>query len=193
MSDDERPRKSWREIDKAKDRSVHRKEERSAFEDRRKGAHRKKSYKAALDRLFESGKIADLVEAQVGGGAKGTKGARGEKDAKSEKGAKSAGGNRIKALARIRDAGNRDEVTEAANAFWERFGELPEDLEIWGRILEHRNPSRQLDAMERIDSLLDAQEPKRSRAMVGQLRMIRDIGDDPEMSELAIKLIERLE
>jgi hypothetical protein len=187
MGDDERPRKSWREIDKAKDRSAHRQEERPDFEDKRKGAQRKKSYKAALDRLFDSGKIADLVEAQTALAGKKGKGGKGSK------GGKAPGGNRIKMLATIRDAGDREEVTQATDAFLDKFGEVPDDLEILGRMLEHRNPSRQMDAMERIDSLLDTEQPKRTRAMVGQLKMIRDIGDDPEMMQLASKLIERLE
>ena len=47
--------------------------------------------------------------------------------------------------------------------------------------------------MERIDKLLETETPKRTRAMLGQLKMIRDIGDEPEMVQLAKKLIEQLD
>jgi hypothetical protein len=175
MSDDERPKRSWREIDRRKDKSAHRQEDRSDLEGRGpKGKRREKSYKAALDRLFESGKIAELVEQKGGGGE-----AQGE--------------NRIKALAKIKNAGNRDEVTEAVDAYLNEWNELPDDMEVLGRALEHRNPTWQLDAMERIEKLLETERPKRTRAMVGHLKMIRDIGDDNEMVELAKRLIERLE
>jgi hypothetical protein len=176
MSDDERPKRSWREIDRRKDRSAHRQEDRRDQEGRGpRGQRRERSYKAALDRLFESGKIAELVEQKGGGGGE----AQGE--------------NRIKALARIKNAGNRDEVTAAVDEYLKGWNELPDDMEVLGRALEHRNPTWQLDAMERIERLLETERPRRTRAMVGQLKMIRDIGDDNEMVELAQRLIDRLE
>jgi hypothetical protein len=173
MSDD-RPRRSWREIDRNKDRSSHRKEERPEGQNR--GGRQKQSYRAALDRLFDSGKIADLVEAKTG-------------EKKSDEDS-----NRFKALSKIRDAGDRDEVTKQVDAYLQKFGnELPDDLEILARVIEHRNPTWQLDAMERIDKLLETETPKRTRAMLGQLKMIRDIGDELEMVQLAKKLIEKLD
>ncbi len=102
--------------------------------------------------------------------------------------------NRFKALSKIRDAGDRDEVTKQVDAYLQKFGnELPDDLEILARVIEHRNPTWQLDAMERIDKLLETETPKRTRAMLGQLKMIRDIGDELEMVQLAKKLIEKLD
>jgi hypothetical protein len=178
MSDD-RPRRSWREIDRNKDRSSHRKEERPEGQNR--GGRQKQSYRAALDRLFDSGKIADLVEAKTGEKKSGEK--KSDED-----------NNRFKAEAKIRDAGDRDEVTKLVDAYLQKFGnELPDDLEILTRVLEHRNPTWQLEAMERIDTLLETETPKRTRAMLGQLKMIRDIGDEPEMVQLAKKLIEQLD
>jgi len=172
MSDDDRPRRSWREIDRNKDRSAHRRDERP--EQKGKGPRREKSYRATLDRLFDSGKIAELVEQKTGE-------PRGEAD------------NRIKALARIRDAASREDVTASVDDYLKKYDALPDDLELWARVLEHRDPSMQMDAMQRIDGLLELEQPKRTRAMLGQLRMIRDIGDEREMVELAKRLIDRLE
>jgi len=178
MSDEERPKRSWREIDRKKDRSAHRQDDRRDYEGRGPGPQRKKSYRAALDRLFDTGKIADLVQ-QKGGGSAGADDEIGE--------------NKIKALAKITNAANRDEVTAAVDAYLKKWDELVDDLEVLGRVLEHKNPTWQLEAMERIDRLLETEQPRRSRAMVGQLKMIREIGDDDEMVELARRLIERLE
>lgn len=176
---DERPRKSWREIDRGRDRSKHRQEDRSRGEGPRRGPRSEKSYRAALDRLFDSGKIADIVDPKTGGRS-GEDGEQGE--------------SRIKLQARIRAAGDRDELTAAVDAYLAHSDALPDDLELLGRVLEHRDPARQLDAMERISDLLDTgARPKRTRAMVGQLKMLRDVGDDPEIVAAARALIERLD
>ncbi len=179
MSDRDRPRKSWREIDKARDGSSHRKDRPDASMLSRKGSGRsQQSYRAALDRLFDSGKIADLVD------QKEPDEARPKKDNQGE--------SRIKMLRKIRDAGDRDEVTKVADAYIKQF-DLPDDIDVLPRLLEHRDPEVQRQTMERMDTLLDESQPKRTRAIVGQLKMIRDFADDQEMMELANKLIDRLD
>jgi len=178
MSDEDRPRKSWREIDKARDGSSHRKERPDAsMLTRRSSGRSQKSYRAALDRLFDSGKIADLVE---------------KKDPTEGKHTDTEGESRLKMLKKIRDATDRDDVTRTTDAYLKQYG-LPEDMEVLPRLLEHRDPEIQLQAMTRIDELLETQRPKRTRAMVGQLKMIRDFADEQEMMELADKLIDRLD
>ena len=179
MSHGDRPRKSWREIDKSRDKSSHRQDERpDASKLGRKGTGRsQKSYRAALDRLFDSGKIAELVD---------------HKDPPSSEPVAEKGESRIKMMRKIRDATDRDELTRTVDAYLKKW-ELPEDMEILPRVLEHRDDRIQLEAMERIDALLETQQPRRKRAMVGQLKMIRDFADEQEMIELAKKLIERLD
>jgi hypothetical protein len=176
MSDDERQRKSWREIDKAKDRSTHRREEQPPSEGRRGGARSQRSYRATLDRLFESGKIAKLVEQKAPGVEK----------------TEEEGENRIKLLAKIRSAAGREEVSREVDHFLQHYP-LPDDLEILGKVLEHRDPELQRRAIEEILLLLDKEKPKRSRAMIGQLKLIRDTGEDKELESLAVRLLERLE
>ena len=180
MSDEDRPRKSWREIDKARDGSAHRKDERpdASMLTRRSSGRSQKSYRAALDRLFDSGKIADLVE---------------KKDPTEAKPRDTDGESRLKLLKKIRDAVDRDEVTRTADAYLKQYDDLPEDMEVLPRLLEHRDPDIQLQAMRRMDELLDSQRPKRTRAIVGQLKMIRDFADEQEMMELADRLIDRLD
>src|SRR5262249_4957808 len=68
MPDDDRPQKSWREIDSKRDRSQQRspgeRRDDSAFGGGRKGEQRQKTYRSQLDRLFESGGIGKLVAEQ---------------------------------------------------------------------------------------------------------------------------------
>jgi hypothetical protein len=174
MSDRDR-KKSWKEIDRMRDGSG-RRDDRPSVGGQGNAARNQKSYRAALDRAFDSGKIADrvAVKAPAVAAAAGV-------PSKST----------LKMFARIRDAVGRDDVTSAVDDFLKE-GELPEDMEILARVLEHRDPSMQLDAMERMDKLLETTKPKRARAMIGQLKMIRDLGDDPEMADLATKLLDRL-
>jgi hypothetical protein len=177
MSDDEKPRKSWREIDKNKDRSQHRKDEKPVVE-RKKGPGSQKSYRAQLDRLFETGKIADLVAAKQQG---------------VEPGKAEAGENRVKMLGAIKRAMDRESITRELDAFMAKFGELPDELDILEKALDHRKLTIQIDAMRRIDALLDHEQPRRKRTMMGQLKLIRDVSGDDEAVELAKKLLGRLE
>src|SRR5262245_41000815 len=68
MPDDDRPKKSWREIDAKRDRSQQRgpseKRSDSPFGGGKKGEQRQKTYRSQLDRLFESGGIGKLVAEQ---------------------------------------------------------------------------------------------------------------------------------
>ncbi len=70
--------------------------------------------------------------------------------------------------------------------------ELPDDLDVLTRALEHRDGAVQLQVMTRIQQVLAEGEPKRTRALLGQLKMIRDLGDDPELTQMAEGLIEKL-
>lgn len=178
MRDDDRPRKSWRDIDKSKDRSQHRRDERPLdYGKKNKGPLSNKSYRAALDRLFDSGRIADLVEQQAPGG----------KSAPEE-----SSENRIRLLQAIINANSREELCAAADQYLEKYP-LPEDPDALGKIVEHRDPAKQRLAMEKLLTVLDQAKPKRARAIVGQLKMIRDTNDDPELVDLARQLLDRLE
>jgi len=176
MSDDEKPRKSWREIDKQKDRSQHRREDKPVVEKKR-GPGSQKSYRAQLDRLFETGKIADLVAQRAPDAAK----------------AGEAGDSRIKMLGAIKRAMDRESITRELDAYLAKFGELPDELDVLEKALDHRSLERQMDAMRRIDALLDREQPRRKRTMVGQLKLIRDVSGDDEAEALAKKLLGRLE
>lgn len=178
MSDEERPRKSWREIDRGRDRSAHRREDRPPQEGRKRGPGSQKSYRSALDRLFSSGKIGELVAERAPGALPGVE--EGEQ-------------NRLKLLQQVRNATGRDEVTRALDAYLE-LHPFPDEIEILEKGLEHRSPERQIEAMTRLESLLEAgQEPRRKRGMVGQLKMIRDLGESTELTALASRLLSRLE
>lgn len=173
MSDD-RERKSWKEIDRMRDGKSNR-EPRPGHHPR--SPQSQKSYRAALDRAFDSGKIGALV-----------------KDQAAEAGQEEAAGDasRIKLLREIGKAEDRASITKAVDAYLAQY-ELPDDADVLAKIVQHRKPGVQLSAMRKLEAVLDSQQPKRVRALVGQLKLIRDMADEKEMEELAERLIDRLD
>lgn len=173
MSDD-REKRSWKEIDQMRDGTA-RREKRQERQPRSKQSQ--KSYRAALDRAFDSGKIGELVKGQ----AEESGGEEAPADA-----------SRIKLLREINKAEDRASITKAVDAYLEKY-EIPEDADVLAKIVQHRKPGIQLKAMRMLDAMLDEAQPKRVRALVGQLKLIRDMADEREMEELADRLIDRLD
>ena len=62
MSDDrERKKRTWKEIDQMRDGGRRGRDDRDFRSDKPGGGRNQQSYRAALDRAFETGRIADLV------------------------------------------------------------------------------------------------------------------------------------
>ncbi|MCA9666812.1 MAG: hypothetical protein KC503_14530 [Myxococcales bacterium] len=176
MSDD-RPRKSWRDIDKQRDKSEHRRDGATGgggFSQQRR-ERGQKSYRAALERAFDSGKIGELARERM------PESAVDEDDA-----------GRLELLKKLKEAEGRDAITKAADALLAEHA-LPRDFDALAKLLEHRSPSRQQDAIELLLEMTETETPRRPRAIVGQLKMIRDLGDDDELVALARQLLERLD
>ena len=171
MSDDERPKRSWSEIDKLRDKSTHRRDPRP--EPGMSGARRErsqKSYRAALDRAFSSGAIGKLLD---------------------EPGAQGEGDGRARELAAIRNADTPEDVSAAVDRAL-AAGPLPDDIEIWARVVEHRDMLRVREALLRVAALLDEHPLKRARALRSRLRYLEEIAEDEEIRVLATKLRSRL-
>lgn len=170
MSDD-KPRRSWRDLDRQRDRSTHRREE-----PRQGGPARhersQKSYRATLDRLFESGKISKLLD-----------------DPSPTAG---EGSDRLPLLRAVQQAEGRDAVTGALDAYLARY-ELPDEFEVLEKALEHRSASVQLKALEGLEGLLARERPRRTRGLIGQLKLIRDATSEERLRELATSILERLD
>ena len=63
MRDDRKRKRSWREIDRKKDRSAHRQDEPAPGKRPKRGAaSASRSHRSTLDQLFDSGKIGELVQ-----------------------------------------------------------------------------------------------------------------------------------
>jgi hypothetical protein len=177
MSDEhERERKSWREIDRLRDHSRHtatsteRERARSG-----RGQPSTQGYRATLDRLFETGQVGKLMEKA---GLAPIAGAQ-------------AGKARLAGLARIRDAIGRDEITGAVDEYLAQYT-WPDDTEVLGQALEHRNHDVVRDVLGRLDVLLGREQPRRSRSLAARLAALAETASDPEIRELAVRVRRRL-
>lgn len=172
MSDDGRPkeRKSWRDIDRGRDRSAHRASETSGLGGSIRRERSTRTYRAALDRAFDRGGLGKALGESVGEGAE----------------------SRIRMLATIREASDPEAISRAVDAFVARFGALPDDIEIWAQAVWHENVERVEAALLKLEGLLESQMPKRTRALIGRLRYLEELAEEPEMRARAASLRKRL-
>jgi hypothetical protein len=177
-TDSDRPKKSWRDIDKQKDRSAHRKEDRPAFNpgSQQRADSASKVYKARLEGFFEGGKAPDHVQAQL----------KGLEDASPE------GKERVAALAAIRAATASADVEKAVAAFVARW-ELPPDYEILGQALLCGDESLVERAMDELGAQLAARHaPRRTQVLETRLKRIISLGDEPSLKRKAEELLKAL-
>lgn len=161
MSDDDRPKKSWREIDAARDRSMH------GRDDRPKGGARaaqrssaaQKQYRSALDKLFDGGAVGE-----------------GWKKVLPEMPADTATDGRQEHLRAIRAATDRSTVEAAVARLLERFP-LPDDPDVLTQVLLCSDDGIAADALGRLDALLPLRAPAARQVLVTRLRRIEDDED----------------
>ena len=172
----ERPRKSWREIDAQRDHSG---QTTSRGRDGKppKPGRAQKSYRAALDRLFESGGVGKLLEQAAGKPAPPSE----------------TEDTRAKLVAKVVGALGPDEVTRAVDVYLAKFPAPPDDFDFLGTMLQHRDGLRVAEAIHALGQQLDrGVKPKRPRAITAHLRMIEEVGDDPDLTRAAADLRRRL-
>ena len=168
MSGDDRPKKSWREIDQmreSKGRSSEPKKETRA------SVAAQKQYKASLERLFDSGEAAKLLGQNV-----------------------TAPPNTETKLAKIkavRDAIGRDDITRAVNGLL-ALGPLPADEEVLTQALEHRTEARVQEVIEILLTWLERNRPKRQATLKARLAGLVTNSDDTETKALAQRALDKL-
>jgi len=168
MSED-RPKRSWRDIDRGRDKSAHRQDPRPDGPTGPRRERSQKSYRAALDRAFEIGAIGKLLGSEP----------------------RTEGQSRAKQLADIRDAATPQDLTGAVDRALVE-GPLPDEVEIWARVVDHRDMNRVREALSRLAALLDAQPLKRTRALKARLRYLEEIAEDDDIRREAAALRSRL-
>ena len=178
MTDERKRTRSWREIDRKKDRSDHRQEQPTGGGPHgpKGGAARSRSHRSALDQLFNSGKIADLIK---------------KKDAETGVEAKAAGPSRQQLTKALEKATSRDEKVKAIDTYLEAYA-LPPDYDILTHVLEHSDKDVVADALSKIEDLLEIEKPRRARSLTAQLRNISELSEYGSLRKHAGRVLEKL-
>lgn len=165
-------KKSWREIDKGRDKQEYRGTGRKG-----KGPSLDTAtaqYKQKLDAFFDRGVVPEHLK---------------DKLPESESGGPS---ERQTLLRKIRQAKTNQELKKALDTLIKKYS-LPEDPEIWLRALEHPADSVLALALDALETYLDSgQVLKRKAVFIERLKGLEFVSFDPRVQSKAIRLAGRL-
>jgi hypothetical protein len=177
MTDDRKRKRSWREIDRNKDRSAHRAEPAAPHRGPRSPVAASRSHRSALDHLFSSGKVGELVK---------------QRDQQTGVAAEDPDGPSRRSLtARIEQAADREAKIAALDAYLARFS-LPADFDLLCHVLDHPDPDVVGEALDRIEALLETEPPRRARTLIAQLKILQDLSEWGKLRRRAAALLEKL-
>lgn len=168
MSDDDRRDKSWREIDRQRDKSSHtrRDKNRSGGSDSRSES----KYKQDLEKLFQSGgnvpdRFGEVME-----------------ELAPEEGSEEA--ERQEAISELREADGFRQFAKAVNVFMQKGIRLPDDEDLLIRMLDHPDNEIVRKVLAHIVNLSERREIQRKAPILSRLSTVRTMTDDSEILEL---------
>lgn len=168
-------RPSWRDLDRKRDQSAHRRDESRPRGRAPRVESATAAYKRGLEAIFE-GK-ADLPDHLK------------EKLGPSEA---EGPGPRQTLIREIRDAKNARALEKAVDKLREDFG-LPDDMEILVRVLEHSKDPVLLEALGLIEQYIDSgQQVPKKKVFVQRLKGLEFSSFDPRVQRKAVALANRL-
>ncbi len=100
--------------------------------------------------------------------------------------------NRLKMIAKIKEAEGREPITRAVDAYFARYPKLPDDYEVLTKVLSHKNDDRVRETLAQLDAMITREKPRRARTLVGQLRILEDTHTDSEIRSTAAAVRARL-
>ena len=177
--DSDRPKRSWREIDRGKDRSAHRKEDRPKMnpfkQARADGAS--KVYKSRLDGFFDGdGKAPAHVKEKLDA----------LKDTSPQ------GKKRMAAIKKIKEASLSSSRDDAVAAYLEEWA-LPADYDMLIEVLSCSDEEYVEMALEKIGELLRANRPpKRTTLLDQRLKRVATLAEEPTVVDMAKDLVKQL-
>lgn len=164
---DDRPKKSWRERDNARNHSAHRRDDKPSEQaQRQQSSQAYRAYKTQLNRLFDGGVVPDalkskLDDAEVGVGANARK----------------------EAMASVKAAATPRALVKAVAEFRTTYG-FPDDEEVLARLLELDDEAALvLEAVQTLARLHAEAKLKRAAALKMRLKTALLTIDDPDVQQ----------
>lgn len=178
MSDDDRPKRSWRDIDRGRDHSVHRPGEKSGgggARGRQRAEQESRRHKADLERVFSGGGLPEHLAKRL-------------EDA--------PGGAQLKVrtdlIRRIKGAAGVAEAAPLIDEFLASEGVLPRNEDVLIPAIEHPDEEVALSAIALLSELLDDDQVKRRTILKSKLQGLAGIADDPDVDQAASALLAKL-
>jgi len=172
MGDDD---KSWREIDRERDKSDHVSDDDSKRRDKRADS----KYKQDLEKLFRSGDhVPDRFEEEM-------------EDLGPQEGTEEAA--RKEAIDEMREADGFREFAKTVNVFMQKKYRLPDDEDLLIRMLDHPDDDIVRAVLEHILDLSGRRDLVRKEPVRSRLSTIRTMSQDSEILSLVDEIEDRLE
>ncbi|MBI3180229.1 MAG: hypothetical protein HYZ27_11235 [Deltaproteobacteria bacterium] len=171
--DEDRPKKSWREIDAQRDKSTHQREDRAggAKPARIERSQAYRSYKTQLDKLFSGGALPEALKEKL-------------TDGKIAAQAKER-----KAAAEAILAAASPKAVEAALAAYQSQHGFPEDEQVLARLLDLSNDAVLQQAIATIARLHGESRLKRAQSLKARLNTVAMTAEDPAVQNAARALV----
>ena len=162
--------------------------------------HGQKSYRAALEQAFDSGKLKEFAASMARQNAvEPASPARTVPVADAEtvpnaapppprrppRPVDPAVAERRKLLAKINSAETAKDTARALQRYLQVVGELPGNFEILEKALGHLEIRIVLRALEQLQAMIEAKRPRRSRSLAVQLDILSENHEDADVRELA--------
>jgi hypothetical protein len=173
--DDDRPKKSWREIDAGKNKSNHRSGGGGTKPDRMANSQAYRSYKTQLNKLFDGG--AELPDAL--------------KEKLQDSGMVEAAKAKKAATQIVLDAMSPRKLHKAFKAYRAEYG-LPEEREMLNKLLESDDEDLLVEIFGAIERLVGEGELKAGSAMQARIKSALILVDAPEVQTLGTALLKKL-
>lgn len=183
---DEREKPSWRERDRKKDQSAHRRDESAPRGAPARVATATAQYKRQLDALFSRGEVPEHLKDKLPAPAAADGDPEGPGAASKE---------RVRLTRAVRQAPSGPELIKALDALRENLGAVPEDLELVLRYLEHPRDAVLAEALTHVEKAVELGNPLPKTArktFVERLKGISLTSFDPRVQARAEALVSRL-
>ena len=173
--DDDRPKKSWSEIDAARNKSAHHGSGAGSKPDRMANSQAYRSYKTQLNKLFDGG--AELPDAL--------------KEKLQDSGMVEAAKAKKSATEKVLEAMSPRNLRKAFKAYRAEYG-FPEDSAMLNKLLESDDEDLLVETMETVDRLVAEGELKAGSALKARIKSAMILVDAPEVQTLGNALLKKL-
>ena len=173
--DDDRPKKSWSEIDAARNKSAHHGGGGGSKPDRMANSQAYRSYKTQLNKLFDGG--AELPDAL--------------KEKLQDSGMVEAAKAKKAATEKVMEAMSPRKLRKAFKAYRAEYG-FPEEPSMLNKLLESDDEDLLVEVMETVDRLFAADELKVGPALKARIKSAMILVDAPEVQTLGNALLKKL-